>query len=513
MTQPATLPELLRRAAAARPTTPALVFGEQRRTYAELEHRSDNLAAALAARGVAPGDRVTLLMHNCIEMVEAFFGCQKAGACAVPVNFRLVADEVAFILEDCGAAALIAGEGLVGLAADAAAAGAPSARLTVAEPAAGFELYEEALRGVGPPPRPPLAGQDLAFLMYTSGTTGRPKGAMLSHANLIAATLAWTAEVDARPEDVWLSGQPLFHIGGLNGLLPFIRLGATSILTPTTGFDPDRAVELLLRHEVDHCVFVPTQWGEICAVPAAARLAAGPLRTAIWGASAAPRETLEAIERTLPAAAIVSAYGQTEMSGTTTMLKGADSLRKLGSVGKPIAGVRARIVDEDGSDVVRGEVGELVYQGDQVMQGYWLRPDADAETMAGGWFHSGDLLREDDEGFLYVVDRKKDLIISGGENVYPAEVERVLADHPGVAEVAVIGVPHARWVETPLAVVVPAPGAEPDADQLLAHCREHLAGYKKPTAIVFVRALPRNAAGKVLKRHLRTKARGRLRRT
>jgi len=443
-------------------------------------------------------------MHNRIELVEAFFGCQKAAACPVPLNFRLVADEIAFILSDSAAAALIADQDLLDLGAAAAAAvGAPSVRLAVGRVPAGFEGYEEALAGAGEPPDPPLAGDDLAFLMYTSGTTGRPKGAMLTHANLVASTRAWIAEVGARATDVWLSGQPLFHIGGVNGLLPFIALGATSVLTPTTGFDPERAIELLLRHRVDHCVFVPTQWGEICSLPAAARLAEGPLRTAIWGASAAPRATLEAIERTLPEAAIVSAYGQTEMAGTTTMLKGADSLRKLGSVGRPVAGVEARIVDEDGAEVRRGEVGELVYRGAQVMRGYWRRPEADTDAFAGGWFHSGDLLREDEEGYLYVVDRKKDMIISGGENVYPAEVERVLAAHPAVADVAVVGIPHPRWVETPLAVVVPAAGAEPDPTELLAHCREHLAGYKKPSAIVFARELPRNAAGKVLRRELR----------
>ena len=501
---PETVPELLRRGAAVHPTGDALRFGDEARTFAELERRTGRLAAAMAARGVVPGDRVALLMHNCIELVEAFFGCQKAGACPVPLNFRLVAGEIAFILEDCEAAALIVGEDLHELGAAAvAAAGVPSVLVGVGRAPAGFEGYEEVLAGAGGPPRPPVSGEDLAFLMYTSGTTGRPKGAMLTHANLVAGTRAWTAEVGAVDDDVWLSGQPLFHIGGVNGLLPFIALGATSVLTPTTGFDPECAIELLVRHRVDHCVFVPTQWREICSLPAATRLAESPLRTAIWGASAAPRATLELIERTLPDAAIVSAYGQTEMAGTTTMLKGPDSLRKLGSVGRPIAGVVARIVDEDGAEVPRGEVGELVYRGAQVMRGYWRRPEADAEAFAGGWFHSGDLLREDEEGYLYVVDRMKDMIISGGENVYPAEVERVLAAHPSVADVAVIGVPHPRWIETPLAVVVPAAGTAPDADELLAHCREHLAGYKKPSAVVFVAALPRNAAGKVLKRELR----------
>jgi acyl-CoA synthetase (AMP-forming)/AMP-acid ligase II len=200
---------------------------------------------------------------------------------------------------------------------------------------------------------------------------------------------------------------------------------------------------------------------------------------------------------------IVNAFGQTEMSSNTCFLRGEDAIRKMGSVGRPALGVEVRIVDEEGADVPRGEVGEIVYRGPTVMQGYHGRPEATAEAFAGGWFHSGDLVREDEEGFIYVVDRLKDMLISGGENVYPAEVERALIEHPAVAEVAVIGVPHERWVETPLAVVVLEPGAEVSEAELIAHCRERLAGYKKPSAVVFVTELPRNAAGKVLKRQLR----------
>ena len=200
---------------------------------------------------------------------------------------------------------------------------------------------------------------------------------------------------------------------------------------------------------------------------------------------------------------IVNAFGQTEMSSNTCFLRGEDAIRKMGSVGRPALGVEVRIVDEGGVDVPRGEVGEIVYRGPTVMHGYHGKPEATAEAFAGGWFHSGDLVREDEEGFIYVVDRLKDMLISGGENVYPAEVERALVDHPGVAEVAVVGVPHPRWVETPLAVVVAAPGVEVSEAELIEHCRERLAGYKKPSAVVFVDDLPRNAAGKVLKRRLR----------
>jgi fatty-acyl-CoA synthase len=484
MLQPTTIPEMLRRSAGARPEQPALVFGKSVRTYAELDARSDAFAAALATHGVGPGDRVALLMHNGLEIVEAIFGIQKAGAVAVPINFRLVAEEVAYIREDCEAKVAVAGEETAGFE--------------------GFEPYADVLAAApaSAPAQPVRTGADLAFLMYTSGTTGRPKGAMLSHSNLVASTLGWIEAIGAGPDDVWMSGQPLFHIGGLNGLLPFIALGATVILNPTSSFDPDAAISRLLDHAVTRCVFVPTQWHQICSSAGAAALAAGPLKTAIWGASAAPRSTLELMVATLAEVEIVNAYGQTEMSGTTTMMKG-DPLAHFGSVGRPLGPVEARIVDADGAPVPRGEVGELVYRGPMVMQGYHGRPEATAEAFEGGWFHSGDLLREDEDGYLFVVDRQKDMIVSGGENVYPAEVERALGTHPEVDDVAVVGVAHPRWVETPVAIVVRKPGTTLDADRLLAHCRDHLAGYKKPARIFFVDDLPRNAAGKVLKVGLR----------
>jgi acyl-CoA synthetase (AMP-forming)/AMP-acid ligase II len=225
------------------------------------------------------------------------------------------------------------------------------------------------------------------------------------------------------------------------------------------------------------------------------------LRVAMWAASPATRATLERLGGTFPSASIVSAYGQTEMSGATTLLKGADAVRKMGSVGTPMRGVELRLVDDELRDVPTGEVGEVVYRGPNVMAGYHGNEEATAEAFAGGWFHSGDLARLDEEGYLWLVDRKKDLIISGGENVYPAEVERVLREHPAVQDAAVIGVPHPRWVETPIAFVVT--NTEVTEDELIAHCRDRLAGYKKPSAVVRVEELPRNAAGKVLKRMLR----------
>jgi fatty-acyl-CoA synthase len=423
----------------------ALVFEGRERTHAELHLRMTRVAGALAARGVRAGDRVALLLHNGLEFPETLLACHRLGAIAVPINFRLAQSEIDYILADCDAVTLV----------DGPLDGDPAPQAQASEP---------------------------ALICYTSGTTGRPKGAVLTHANLLASTRSWIHEMGATADDVWLSGQPLFHIGGINGMLPFLSLGAKAVITPTTGFDPAKAVRLLERHDVTMCIFVPTQWDQVTAIPQRTRL-----RTAMWGAAPASRQTLEALARTYPGVDIVSAYGQTEMSGATTLLKGVDSTRKMGSVGKPMRDVDLRLVDEvDG-------VGEIVYRGPFVMRGYWNQPAIE------GWFHSGDLATRDDEGYLYLVDRKKDMIVSGGENIYPAEVERVLREHPAVEDVAVVGAPHERWGETPVAFVV----GDAQPDDLIEHCREHLASYKKPTAFHFVTSLPRNAAGKVSKRELR----------
>jgi acyl-CoA synthetase (AMP-forming)/AMP-acid ligase II len=426
----------------------ALVFDGVERTHAQLHARAARVAGALAARGVHRGDPVAMLLHNGLEFPETMLACHRLGAIAVPINFRLTQSEIDYIVADCGAVTLV----------DSPLDGEPAPQAHV-EPG------------------------DPALICYTSGTTGRPKGAVLTHANLVASTLSWIHEMGATTDDVWLSGQPLFHIGGINGMLPFLALGAKAVITPTTGFDPEVAVRLMEEHAVTMCIFVPTQWDQVTAIPQSTQL-----RTAMWGAAPASQHTLEALARTYPGVDIVSAYGQTEMSGATTLLKGADATRKMGSVGKPMRDVELRLVD-----VIDG-VGEIVYRGPFVMRGYWNQPDVE------GWFHSGDLATRDDEGYLRLVDRKKDMIVSGGENIYPAEVERVLREHPAVEDVAVVGFPHPRWGETPVAFVV---GSDVAAAELIEHCRHHLASYKKPTAIHFVTELPRNAAGKVLKRELR----------
>ena len=484
------LPELIGRACRTYPHHRALVFGDETRTHAELHDRAARLASVLAAGGVGPGDRVALLLHNRIEFVETLLACHRLAAVAVPINFRLAPDEVDYVLADSGAVALIC---------DAPPSDTAAVRFVLEVGPGYHDAVASAQRHLGSP----VAEDDPALMCYTSGTTGRPKGAVLTHRNLVASTLSWIHEMGAGQDDVWLSGQPLFHIGGINGLLPFLVLGATVIITPTTTFDAEAMLRLIEAHGATMCIFVPTQWAAICDSGAVARIDPDRLRVAMWGASPAPRRTLEAMEQTFPRAAIVSAYGQTEMSGATTLLKGPDSTRKMGSVGRPMLGVELRIVDGELRDVLVGGVGEIVYRGPNVMAGYHEQPEATREAFAGDWFHSGDLARLDEEGYLWIVDRKKDMIVSGGENVYPAEVERVLLDHPTVADVAVIGVPHPRWVQTPVAFVVPESGGDVDEAELVAHCRRYLAGFKKPSAVIVVPELPRNAGGKVLKRRLR----------
>ncbi len=502
--------EQLARIARKTPDKIAYKFEHSTLTFAELDARVNRLANALAARGIGRGDRVATLMTNRLEVIEAYLAAAKLGAICVPVNFRLVADEIVYILGDCGAGVLIVDDGLAETA-GAALASVPSVRhcLVTGDGPAGAagergERYEDALAAAGAEAPDVIVSLDeRAFIMYTSGTTGRPKGAVLSHGNLLFNTYNMMLTMGIGDNEVWLSGLPLFHIGGLNGILPYLLTGGTVVLLPSGQFDAASTVEILEREGVTGCYFVPTQWQQICAVPGIADRKLQ-LRRISWGASVAPPSVLQAMADTFPGVPNFNAFGQTEMSSVTCVLRGEDAVRKMGSVGTPVVNVEVRIVDDDMNDVGVDEIGEIVYRGPTVLQEYWNKPEATAEAFAGGWFHSGDLVRRDAEGYIYVVDRKKDMIISGGENIYCAEVEAVIDAHPGVLEVAIIGVPHEKWVETPVAVVTPSdPASPPSEDEIIAWCKDRLASYKKPTAVRLIDALPRNASGKVLKTVLR----------
>src|SRR5262245_12413508 len=506
--------EQLARIARKHPERVAFVWADDARTFREVDARVNRLARGLAARGVNEGDRVAVLMGNSIEMVEAIFAGWRLGAIVVPVNLRLVAHEVEHVLADSGARAVIVDEALLPLVDAVRPSLATLAAVIVVGrpgPAAraggvdGVESFEDVLAGEpDDPPDVDVPEDAPALIMYTSGTTGRPKGAVLTHFNVVMQTVNSMIEQGiGGDDDVWYANLPLFHIGGLVAILPYVMAGGSSVIVRSGQFDAKGAVDDLERYGVTGCVFVGMQWDEVCDVAAAGDRDLR-LRRVSWGAANTPVHVLEKMSRTLPGVPIFSFFGQTEMSPVTCVLHAEDAERKRGSVGKPVINVEARIVDAQMNDVAPGEVGEIVYRGPTVMQGYWNMPEANAEAVAGGWFHSGDLCRMDDEGYIYVVDRRHDMIVSGGENIYCPEVEAAISAHPGVAEAAVIGVPHPRWGETPRAVVVAAdPAAPPAEEEIIAWCRERLASYKKPTSVVVVDALPRNATGKVVKPALR----------
>jgi acyl-CoA synthetase (AMP-forming)/AMP-acid ligase II len=509
------------RHAHAKPEAAAIRFEGTTVTWSRLHERVCRLAAGLAKRGVRRGDRVVILMTNRPEFVEATLAVNAIGAIAVPVNFRLAPVEVTYILNDSGAALIVADAPLAPLAAVASRASRTSRASTVlprppgmivagldsTEAGAGAESYEAVLAdGAEHPPDITIDEHDVALIMYTSGTTGKPKGAMLTHLNLLLQSIT-TIRTCRLFDDrhVGLTNVPLFHIAGIGQLPPMFMIGGVTVIMPTAAFDAEVTLDAVESEGVTELFLVPPQWQILCAHPGAARRT-GTLCTILWGAAPATAGLLETMAATFPAAEIVSLFGQTEMSPVTTALSGADAIRKIGSVGKSVPTIVARIVDDDMNDVAPGEVGEIVYRGPTLMAGYWNNPAATQEAFAGGWFHSGDLVRADDEGFLFVVDRKKDMIISGGENIYCAEVENVLSGHPGIADIAVIGAPHDRWGETPIAVIVPSdPAAPPTLDDLSTWALGKLASYKSPTGIVILGQLPRNAAGKVVKHELRAK--------
>ncbi|MCK0177071.1 fatty-acid--CoA ligase FadD5 [Mycolicibacterium sp. F2034L] len=495
----------LARHALMQPSETALRYLGRTTTWGELDERVTKLAGALSRRGVGFGDRVLVLMLNRTEFIESFLAVNKLGAIAVPVNFRMTPPEIAFLVSDCEARVVITESVLAPVATAVRALDGTLETVIVAGGASedGVLGYDDLIAEPGLDPEPVDIPNDApALIMYTSGTTGRPKGAVLTHVNLAgqAMTFLFTNGVDLN-SDVGFIGVPLFHIAGIGNTIVGLLLGRPTVLYPLGAFDPGALLDVLAEERVTGIFLVPAQWQAVCAAQRAQPRDLK-LRTLSWGAAPASDTLLREMAETFPGTQILAAFGQTEMSPVTCMLLGDDALRKLGSVGKVIPTVAARVVDEDMNDVPIGQVGEIVYRAPTLMAGYWNNPKATAEAFAGGWFHSGDLVRQDEEGYIWVVDRKKDMIISGGENIYCAEVENVLAAHPAIAEVAVIGRSHDKWGEVPVAVAAVTDQALTLKD-LDAFLSDRLARYKHPKALEIVEALPRNPAGKVLKTELR----------
>ncbi|WP_280219622.1 AMP-binding protein [Nocardia neocaledoniensis] len=488
----------------------ALAQQDRSVTFAQLEDRVNRLANAMRALGVQQGDPVSMLMYNNIEQVECMLAAIRLGAIATPVNFRLTVEEITRILSDVQPGMVVT-EPELGAAALAAGNAAGSVKTYVmvdgngSEVISGVVKYSDLLAGASPDPViVDINPQDAAFILHTSGTTGSPKGAMLGHAGCVINSLNVIARLRISDTSEWRHlGVPLFHSGGVNTVMQQLVLGGSTFISESATFDPRDIVDVFEKHSIATAFLTPTQWQQVCAVPGlgARKLA---LRRLVWGTSHTPPDVLRAMSESFAGVPIFAQFGQTEMSGTTCTLDAEFAATKLGSVGRPLGHVQLRLVDEGMADVAPGEVGEVVYQGPSVMRGYWRNEAATADAFRGGWFHSGDLARYDEDGFLFVVDRLKDMIISGGENIYCLEVETALRSHPKVADVVVVGVPHNKWVETPHAVIVPTvPTDGPTLSELQEFLKSRLASYKKPTSLQLVDALPRNSLGKVLRKSLR----------
>lgn len=495
----------LERHAMMQPDAPALRFVGNTMTWADLRRRVAALAGALSGRGVGFGDRVMILMLNRTEFVESVLAANMIGAIAVPLNFRLTPTEIAVLVEDCVAHVMLTEAALAPVAIGVRNIQPLLSVIVVAGGSSQDSVfgYEDLLNEAGDVHEPvDIPNDSPALIMYTSGTTGRPKGAVLTHANLTgqAMTALYTSGANIN-SDVGFVGVPLFHIAGIGNMLTGLLLGLPTVIYPLGAFDPGQLLDVLEAEKVTGIFLVPAQWQAVY-TEQQARPRDLRLRVLSWGAAPAPDALLRQMSATFPETQILAAFGQTEMSPVTCMLLGEDAIAKRGSVGRVIPTVAARVVDQNMNDVPVGEVGEIVYRAPTLMSCYWNNPEATAEAFAGGWFHSGDLVRMDSDGYVWVVDRKKDMIISGGENIYCAELENVLASHPDIAEVAVIGRADEKWGEVPIAVAA-VTNDDLRIEDLGEFLTDRLARYKHPKALEIVDALPRNPAGKVLKTELR----------
>jgi len=464
-------------------------------SYRELREAAGRVTSLLSSLRIEPGDRVALMMPNVPAFPVIFYGAIGAGAVVVPMNPLLKSREVAFYLGDSGAKVIFAWHA----ASDEAAKGAESAgaeMIRVDEPDA-----SSVLAGLEPAGRrAERAEDDDAVILYTSGTTGQPKGAELTHANLTRnAELTADTLLKAGPDDVVMGCLPLFHVFGLTcGLFATINNGACLTLLPR--FDPAKALEIIGRDKVTIFEGVPTMYAAMLHQPGSADADVSSLRTCISGGAAMPVELMRSFEKTF-GCMILEGYGLSETSPVASF-NHPDKVRKPGSIGTPILGVEMRVVDADGADVPVGEIGEIAIRGHNIMKGYWQRPEATAEAIPDGWFRSGDLAKVDEDGYFFIVDRKKDMIIRGGYNVYPREVEEVFYEHPAVAEAAVIGISHDELGEEIGAAVALKPGEEATTGELREFVRERVAAYKYPRYVWLVPGLPKGPTGKILRREV-----------
>ncbi|HTT13396.1 MAG TPA: acyl-CoA synthetase [Burkholderiaceae bacterium] len=504
-----TVAELLHRSARRYPDKRAIACGNVAWTYAEFDALCSRLAAGLHANGIAKGAQVAVLARNSHAFAALRFALARLGAVLVPINFMLKAEEIAYILRHAGARTLAVDEGLSELGHAAAGLDTRVERFvalpgeTSPEPrGSGMLSFATLAATAAEPPAVELAGSDLLQIVYTSGTESLPKGAMLSHEAVIWQYVSCIVDGEMAASDQMLHSLPLYHCAQLDVFLgPAIYLGCSSVITAAP--QPDNLLPLLERHRISSFFAPPTVWIALLRSPLFERTDLSALGKGYYGASIMPVEVLREMQRRLPQVRLWNFYGQTEIAPLATVLKPEDQMRKPGSAGRPALNVETRVVDDRMRDVAVGEIGEIVHRSPQLLAGYYNDPERSAAAFEGGWFHSGDLAVVDDEGYIAVVDRKKDMIKTGGENVASREVEEAIYGLAQVSEVAVVGLPHPRWVEAVTAVIVVKQGQSLTESEVIRFCNQRLGGFKVPKGVVFVEALPKNPSGKLLKRELR----------
>jgi fatty-acyl-CoA synthase len=502
-----TLGDLLRRSRRRNPDKLAVQCGATSWTYAEYDDICSRLAAGFAANGVELGDRVAVLARNSHAFAAVRFALARIGAVLVPINFMLNADDVRYLLDHSGATLLCVDSGLLELG-RAASAGTAVRQLVwlpseeAGAPAPGLLGFDQLAATAAPPPERDFGSDATLQIVYTSGTESRPKGALLTHAAVIAEYVSCLVDIGIEESDLMLHALPLFHCAQLDVFFgPCVYAGASSIITarPT----PDNILPLLERERVNAFFAPPTVWIALLGSPLFDGSDLSHLRKGYYGASIMPVEVLRELQARAPQLRLWNLYGQTEIAPMALVLKPEDQLRKSGAAGRPVINVETRVVDDAMREVACGEIGEIVHRSPHLLRCYYRDEERTAAAFEGGWFHSGDLGTRDEEGYITVVDRKKDMIKSGGENVSSREIEEIIYLLEGVSEVAVIGLPHPKWIEAVVAVVVPRGGHVLSAAQVMAHCSERLAVFKVPKRVILSDSLPKNASGKILKRDLR----------
>lgn len=499
----------LRRGALMKARRVALICGNASVTWHEFQDRAARLASSLVAAGLQPGDRVAMLADSGFHYFDYHYGVPWAGGVMVPLNTRLTDLEVGHILRDSGSTILIVGNEYVDRI-SALAATAPSLqRIIVIGSAGDYPDYEQLLAAATPLPDRQRGGEDLLAIIYTGGTTGRPKGVMLSHRNLVANTLAVIPNMEFTEDTVYLHTTPLFHTAGSARIYSTVTPLATGVILPR--FDAAAVLQAIAAHRVTHLLLVPTMINRLLNSAEFAATDLSSLTNIAYGASIMPEALLRRALALLPHVRFTQSYGMTELSPSAAYLQpkyhvlDGPNAGRLKSCGQPIHTAEIRIADDTDRELPFGEIGEIQVRGPMVMQGYWQQPELTAQTLRGGWMHTGDAGYMDDEGFIYLVDRIKDMIISGGENIYTGEVENAIHEHPGVRECAVIGLSHPDLGETVHAVVVPHDQVELTAADVIAHCRGLIAGYKCPRTVEIRReALPLSGTSKILKTELRS---------